>query len=289
VTGEISSRVALVSKSVTYLSEIEHHDVQAFAIRARPPVLTRSSTDTTFDSRDVLGATDMVRGLRATDEQDNMGLRNQINVAQFKQQQDLIRTLNEKRIDSSQEFWAQHVDPSKNTYLSETLRKQSEGYVPRFIPLPNDAVVASFDLPQERHDLVSLQKNIKRQVCIGMGVPEGYIDGTVTGGHSGSAMKMMDEFVRTTLTPLRDCLRRLMIEVYEKCFPGQNGSSVVQCVFSGAQNVTNLLEYYREGIVTFDAVTKAIANSENLNANDFSVEDPTIKHLFKKRKYSEND
>ena len=91
--GEPTSRVALVSRCVSYLEEIERHDVRAFAIRASPPVLTRTQTDTAFDSRDVLGAADAVPGLRAQDEHDNMGARNKINVAQFRQQQDLILSL----------------------------------------------------------------------------------------------------------------------------------------------------------------------------------------------------
>lgn len=267
--GEPTSRVALVSRCVSYLEEIERHDVRAFAIRACPPVLTRTQTDTAFDSRDVLGAADAVPGLRAQDEHDNMGVRNKINVAQFRQQQDLIRTLNDKRIDSSAGFWNQHVDPTNDTYLSETLRAHTEGYVPRFIPLPNDANVAPFVLPNERHDLVSLQRHVKKQVCTGMGVPEALIDGTNGGGRQGEhAMRLLNEFSEVTLAPLRDTMRRLMLEVYALCFD-EDESRDVECAFPIKRDPSKIIEYHQRGYVNFDAVVRTLTQSENLGPTDF--------------------
>ena len=270
--GELTSRVALVSRCVSYLEEIERHDVRAFAIRACPPVLTRSQTDTAFDSRDVLGAADAVPGLRAQDEHDNMGVRNKINVAQFKQQQDLIRTLNDRRIDSSAGFWNQHVDPTNETYLSETLRAHTEGYVPRFIPLPNDANVAPFVLPNERHDLVSLQRHVKKKVCTGMGVPEALIDGTNGEGRQGeNAMRLLNEFSEVTLAPLRDTMRRLMMEVYALCF-GEEETRDVECAFAVKRDASKIIEYHQRGYVNFDAVVRVLTQTENLGPADFAEE-----------------
>ena len=267
--GEPTSRLALVSRCVTYLEEIEKHDVRAYAVRSCPPVLTRSQTDTAFDSRDVLGAADPVPGLRAQDEHDNMGVRNKINVAQFRQQQDLIRTLNEKRIDSSSGFWNQNVDPVNETYLSETVRAHSEGYVPRFIPLPNDANVAAFNLPHERHDLVSLQRHVKKQVCTGMGVPEALIDGTSGGGRQGEhAMRLLNEFSEVTLTPLRDTMRRLLVSVYALCFDEEE-SRDVECTFPIKQDPSRIIDYYERGYVGFEAVARALIHSDNLAPSDF--------------------
>jgi hypothetical protein len=70
--GKLTSKVALVSANVSYLDALEKYDMQAFAVRSRPPVLTKTKTDLSFDSRDVI--TGAVPGLRAQDESDNMGL-----------------------------------------------------------------------------------------------------------------------------------------------------------------------------------------------------------------------
>jgi hypothetical protein len=164
VDGSLTSRLALVAKSIAYLEEIEKNDIQAFSIRARPPVLTRAKTDAVFDSRDVISG--MQPGLRAQDESDNINMRNRINIAQFKQQQELVRGLNKNRIDTSSSFWQGQMDP--NGFVN-SLGADADGFVPRFIPLHTDVDVASFTLPEEKENLANTQKFVKSQVCMGLG------------------------------------------------------------------------------------------------------------------------
>lgn len=259
-TGVIKSRVSKVSRIASYLEELEDHDIHAFAIRSRPPILTKTTTDTTFDSRDVI--TGSVPGLRAQDENDNMGLRNKITMQQYRQQHDLISTLNRERIDSSEQFWGQHVDPRHNTFLSESLRKDVEGYVPRFIPLPNDADVARFDAPTERRDLVQLERFCKSQICLGMGVPETHVEGRNTASNT----KLGEEFLRASLMPLRTSLASLLLNVYEHCF---GDPTSVECIFPGTQNVDNMLEWYRLGIISREAIIRVVSSVEHIKQTDF--------------------
>jgi hypothetical protein len=276
-----------VSKTVTYLEEIESHDIHAFAIRSRPPVLTKTHTDTTFDSRDVISGS--VPGLRAQDESDNMEMRNVINGQQWKQQTDMISTLNKHQIDSSDPFWKKHVNGTSDTFLSESLRNDVAGYTPRFIPLPNDADVAKFDLPIERRDLVPLQKFCKMQICTGMGVPEGYIDGQVGGGNSVAATRTMDEFVRVSLMPLRASLSRILLEIYDRCF---GKSEFVDCVFPGAQNVDKLFDWYESGLISYEALIRVIRFTEHIEESDFIASDaherPPMRKMQSKRQKREN-
>ena len=265
--GQLTSKVALVSNNVSYLDELEKYDMQAFAVRARPPVLTKTKTDLSFDSRDVI--TGAVPGLRAQDESDNMGLRNKINIEQFKQQHDLIKTLNDNRIDSSSNFWSKHLNAEKQTYLSETMREHSAEYVPRFVPLPNDADIASFGLPEERKDLVGMQKFVKNQICMGMGIPEPFISGMISsGGNSMNSMKTMEALVRCTVNPLRQCMRQMMIEVYANCFQTSDEDIETDCRFVGGHNVNQMLEYHTEGLITFDAIKRIVMQAENLDEDD---------------------
>jgi hypothetical protein len=269
--GTLNSRVAGVSKTISYLEELEKHDIQSFAIRSSPPVLTKTKTDNAFDSRDVLGGG--VDGLMAQDASDNMRTRNMINVDQYKQQADLIKTLNREKIDSSDTFWKKHVDPTKMTYLSESLRSGVEGYVPRFIPLPADADVAAFNFANERKDYVQLQKFCKSQICTGLGVPEAFVDGSQTSGGAASAIaKNMDEIVRVSLTPLRSALGRLMLEVFHGCYGNSNS---VQCLFPGPQNIDKMYEWYTAGLLKQEALINALSCQENIRREDF-IEDEVV-------------
>jgi hypothetical protein len=264
IDGTLTSRAAVVSQTISYLEEIEKHDIQSFAIRSRPPVLTTTKTDHAFDSRNVIGGA--IEGLAAQDASDNMTTRNAINIDQYKQQADLIKTLNIQQIDSSEVFWKRHTDPTKNTYLSESIREGVDGYVPRFIPLPNDADVAKMDFATERKDYVQLQKLCKMHICTGLGVPEGFIDGQSTGGNSVASARNMDEFVRISLMPLRSALSRLLLEVFENCY---GNSLEVECIFPGTQNIDKLMEWYSCGLLKQEAIVQALAYQENIKREDF--------------------
>lgn len=269
--GALTSRLSLVAKSIAYLEEIEKHDIQAYSIRARPPVLTRAKTDAVFDSRDVISGSQP--GLRAQDESDNVKMRNRINVLQFKQQQDLIRGLNTNRIDTSSGFWKGQMDP--NNGLANSLGSDADGFVPRFIPLPNDVDVAGFTLPEEKHDLANMQRFIKAQVCMGLGVPESFVQGSSGGSNSILALKTNDEFIRISLAPLREAVNDLMITVFAECFTSleDDDTDDIECYFPSLQNPALLRELFAEGLITRAALAKGMGPIFNLEQIDI-IQDP---------------
>ena len=265
--GEVTSRLALISKQITYLDELEKNDIQAYSIRARPPVLTRNKTDTTFDSRDVIGGG--VPGFRAQEEEDNMGIRNQITVAQFKQQQDLIRTLNQQRINTSSEFWTNDSDPSD---LGKKLERDSEAYAPRFVPLPNDADVCNFHLPEEKKDLIHIQRYVKGQICMGMGVPENFISPSGTGaGFGEKSIRLSNEYMRMSVSPLKDAISTLMTQIYEECFFNDDRENhEVECYFPSAQNSEMILELYKANIISRETFAERFGPVYDLSIEDLA-------------------
>lgn len=268
--GKVSSRVSNVTHIVNYAEELEKHDLQAFAVRSIPPVLTKTQTDNSFDSRDVISGA--VPGLRAQDESDNMEIRNKITIQQFRQQQDLIATLNKERIDSSKSFWMQHLDPSKNTLLSETIKRESEGFVPKFVPLPNDADVARYEIPPERRDFVDLKRFCKTQICVGMGVPESAVDGKFDNRTSAGQSKTTDEFTRVSLMPLKNSLSALLVELYENSI---GEADRIDCNFPGLQNIDRMFFWYQNGLLKRTALVRSICDLELLRPADF-IEEQTV-------------
>jgi hypothetical protein len=288
--GSLTSRLALVAKSIAYMEEIEKNDIQAFAIRARPPVLTRAKTDALFDSRDVISGSEP--GLRAQDESDNIGQRNRINIMQFKQQQQLVAGLNKNRIDTSSGFWQGQMDPTNN--LAHSLGADADGFVPRFIPLPTDVDVAGFTLPEEKKDLAGIQKFIKAQVCMGLGVPESFVQGAAGGGNSILALKTNDEFIRISLAPLREAVNDLMIGVFAECFtsPEDEEGDEIDCYFPSLQNPALLRELFAEGLITRSALAKGmgpIFNLEQIDIIQDTAEDKVVKLKQEEEEEIEDD
>lgn len=264
--GALTSRMALVSKQITYLDEVEKNDIQAYSIRARPPVLTKNKTDISFDSRDVIGGA--VPGFRASEEEDHQGVRNQITVAQFRQQQQLIKTLNEQRINTSSYFWTNKDDPNK---LGERLHAESSEYTPRFVPLPNDADICKFDLPEEKKDLVHIQKYIRNQICMGMGVPEHFISPSGTGaGFGEKSMRLSSEYMRMSISPLKEAINALMTRVYHECFLNDDDNlHEVECYFPSTQNSEMILELYKNNMISKETFAEKFGPMYDLTAEDF--------------------
>lgn len=264
--GFLTSRLSLVSKQITYLDELEKNDIQAYSIRARPPVLTKNKTDIAFDSRDVIGGA--IPGFRASEEEGNQGVRNQITVAQFKQQQELIRTLNEHRINTSSSFWTNKDDPSR---LADRLQAESSDYTPRFVPLPNDADVCKFDLPEEKKDLVHIQKYVKGQICMGMGVPEHFISPSGTGaGFGEKSMRLSNEYMRMSISPLKEAIDSLMVLIYHECFSDDDKNHhEVECYFPSTQNSEMMLELYKNKLISKETFAAKFGPVYDLNEEDF--------------------
>jgi hypothetical protein len=264
--GVCTSKVALVSQSISYMEEVEKQDLQAFAIRAHPPVLTKTKTDNVFDSRDVISG--HIPGLRAQDEHDQIEMRNKITIAQTRTQQDLIRTLNNNRIDSSSGFWTSQMNP--NNRLGASLKNDSDQYAPNFIPLPNDADIAKFELPEEKSNMGAVWQHVRDQICMGMGVPESFLRAASIGARSGMAMKSLEDFIRLTTGPLTNSLNSLMLDIYTSVFEGVEEEAI--CHFPSMVNTHQLIDLYSEGLLTKMAVARHLAPIYGLAVRDMMPE-----------------
>ena len=160
----------------------------------------------------------------------------------------------------------QHLDPSKNTLLSETLKRETEGFVPKFVPLPNDADVAKYELPPERRDFVDIKKICKSQICVGMGIPETSIDGKFEGASNGLASRMTEEFIRISIMPLKNALSNLLLELYENSI---GDSSNIDCNFPGLQNIDRLFFWYQNGILKRESLVRSLCDLEQMRPTDF--------------------
>lgn len=217
VPTSIISPVALLLQKYDTLEDL---DMYAHRVCSKPPILTRNKTDNTFDTRDILAGN--VPGLRAQDENDTMALRNKINIAQYKQQHTLIEMLNRDRIDSM-------VMLDKNGFAGDAETNSTrENYLPRFIPLPNDAEVANFNMPIIRTDIIAQKKYYLEMVCATMGVPYNLITGT----HSvTNRLQTSTEVIfHNTCTNIANALKPMLLKIYAQCFGREQAATDVAFV-----------------------------------------------------------
>lgn len=153
--------------------------------------MTRTKTDHTFDSRDLVGGA--VPGLNAQNEHDNIQIRNRINVSCFREQQDLIATLNDRRIDSGDSYWDGVMNPAtgKNEDHAET------GYAPNFVPLPADAEVQQIQLPRARADMVAFRRQCFEIITTALGVPLNIVSSMSGTGVNRAQCQSEDTFAAT--------------------------------------------------------------------------------------------
>jgi hypothetical protein len=115
---------------------------------------------------------------------------------------------------------------------------------------------------------VQLQRYVKSQICMGMGVPETFISPSGSGGQGQQALRLANEFMRLSLLPLQEALNDLMIEVHDLCFANHTKQSV-ECQFPAMQNAEAIVELYRSGIVNMNAVARTLAPVYNMEDGDF--------------------
>lgn len=210
--GILTSPVASASKYCFILDEAEKYDALAYNILSDPPVLTRHKTDHAFDSRDLLGSS--VPGLVAQIENDNMEVRNRININVYKQQQRLIATLNERGIDTANAFWQSCLNPATG---KERQSNFSQEHVPKFVPLPSDAEVAQMQLPHARTDMVNFRKQCFEIIATALGVPLNIISSI--GGTSVALAQAQSVYTfNTTCRNYANVLSTTLAKVFTQTF-----------------------------------------------------------------------
>ena len=284
MTGHVCSTVASIQRLHSFGDMIERNVSFAESVRCRPPVVTRSKTDHTFDERDITSGG--VDGLRAQGHSDQMGLRNRINNDQHKQQEALAKMLNAGRVDTSSAAWQQRVDPVTGLPVFDA--GAPDVWVPDFVPLPMDAEVATINLPQSRNDLVDIQKHIVHQTCIGMGVsPASLQQSSSRGSEQRVSVQMSDDVINFTLMRLKHVLSQTLIDIYRLCFDikaevdGDGGPRKrprpkvdVTVVFPGMQRPDTLRMLHNDGVLTYEAYTRFLKSLFELSEEDLEKVPP---------------
>ena len=90
---------------------------------------------------------------------------------------------------------------------------RSDNYVPSFVPLPNDAEVAPFQLPNLRRDAVEVRKQMIEIVTTTLGVPLGVISSMGV-----ASIVKTSERIETTFNVTCRNYARIVETVLEKIF-----------------------------------------------------------------------
>ena len=203
------SAVGSTIKYCTYLEHLELHDIEIQRMHANPPVLTVNKTDATFDSRDMTSGA--IPGLRAQTEHENLAMRNKINVMQYSEQARLVSFLNVNRADTSSRAWEQYLEESDS-------EKSSVAFVPRFVPLPNDANIANFSLPPELKNINESRKQVCEIIATSMGVPllalssmGGTAQNTKNAENNAHALQRTSQMLSVST-------RAALVDAFSKCF-----------------------------------------------------------------------
>ena len=110
---------------------------------------------------------------------------------------------------------------------------------------------------------------------MGLGVPEALIDGGALGNRGENSLRILMQHSEISMTPLKESIKRLMREVYDACFVEKNEDQTqhedVQCVIVQKDDVPKMMEYYKNGFVTFEAVTRVMAKNDALDPGDFTT------------------
>ncbi len=214
--GVCVSPVGSTVKYCHYLEHLEKHDIEVQRIHANPPVLTTTKTDSAFDSRDMLSGA--VPGLRAETEHENMAMRNKITFMQHTEHKNLVDYLNRTRVDTSGGAWAGYVEEPGD----------AEGYVPRLVPLPNDATVASFTLPSELKTINESRKQVCELIATSMGVPLLALSSLGGGAHNTRNVENNTSTLVRTSRALATSLRVVLRDVSSICLATPSLNLVVE-------------------------------------------------------------
>lgn len=250
-TGRATSSVASAYSIQAFKRQLELNTMFADRILARPPVLTQSKADTTFDDRDLVGLSARDPEVGAAKERKNLMWRNLMTAETWKQQTQLMQALNKNSVDTSSSAWHSRVDPITGLPIFAT--DDGESYQPSFIPLPHDTTVASMVLPQRPPDLITTQHFVMQHTAMCMGVSPQILIGSNNSGMSATSgvVQLSDTTLMMTIMKYRMCITETLLNIYSIVF-GNGDSKGVQVVFPAAQRPDVILDLFERGYVTYD-------------------------------------
>ena len=249
-TGRACSNVASAYSVQAFKRQLELNTLYADRVLARPPVLTQSKADTTFDDRDLIGLSSRDPEVGAAKERKNQLWRNMMTAETWKQQTQLMRLLNANNVDTSSSAWQSRVDPV--TGLPVFTADDEDVYQPSFIPMPHDTTVAQMHLPSRPPEFVATQQYVMQHTCMCMGVSPQLLVGVGSSmSASSGVVQLSDTTLMLTVMKYRMCITETLLNIYSIAF-GNGSSDGVQVVFPAAQRPDNIMDMYERGYITYE-------------------------------------
>ena len=144
----------------------------------------------------------------------------------------------------------------------------AQPYQPQFVPLPNDSVVANYQLPQTRGDILEMQERLFRVSCTALGCPPDMVMSQQGRSHA-TAVESAGKMMSTTISIHRERLTRMFIDIYQLFF----GEDVnIDVIFPATQELKNMQELYGAGVLTYDAYKHFVCMHMGLTKRQLEVE-----------------
>jgi len=267
----INSPAATYYSTRTFKDTMWRNVMVADYLRARPPLFVSTSTTAAFDDRE-LNAVGEVDGLRASLTRDNVLVRNRITMDAAAQQDQLVRTLNKMRADTSTPGWRALVDPQSGLENADRLLNEASDYQP-VVPLANDAKAVPSTVAQSRHDIVPLNEQLMLLACVAYGVNGEAIGLIHHGGvQSAESISRSNAVLDTTVKTFRQILSQTLVDLYFLMWGGEKEKeSDITVLFPSLLDLTQLEKLYKTGLVKHEAFREFI--SETLSISLKSLEE----------------
>lgn len=268
--GKVVSAVSSAYTIQAFKRQLEGNTVYADRICARPPVLTQNKTSDTFDNRDLMGLTGTETG--AAYERHNLLLRNQMNMDIWNQQTSLVSTLNTANIDTASTAWQSRLDPI--TGLPVMSVDDQNQYIPQFIPMPSDAVVANYQLPRRPNDFVPMMDQIINMTCVSMGLsPETLLRGAARNRNNSFTD---DQLLQYSIMRYRSTLVKSIKNIYAVIFDldrKKHETPDIKVVFPSLHNPETIMRLYSSGFLTYEVFVTELTHFFGFTKESFLSEE----------------
>jgi hypothetical protein len=257
--GEPVSPIASYLHTRRFTDSIERCTMTAELSRCNPPIYTVTSTDASFDDRD-LAHQGEVDGLRATIQRDNQLIRNRITVDSFKQSYNLCGMLNEHKVDTNNAAWNAKVDKSTGLCNYDAGEEPPEQEIK---VLPNDSRVVAPPVAQSRADVLQFQTQAIDVACLCMGIPRTFL-------HGGSTNTTASQSAAANATALSVVLRykTSVCQVLEKLYSLVYGGTAY-LVFPSLQPTDIVDSLFSQGLITYNAYVEWLSERYKIPTSSF--------------------
>lgn len=273
LSGTPRSAMVAYFRARTFKDEIERTVSMAETLRSRPPLYTTTETKKTFTQQNVYESSLPTREGRAANmlseelARANLLARNRLVMEAYGAQDELVRALNARGVDTSAGSW---VDPSTGLPSFRDREPDEVVYCP-IVPLPADSVVAHSPAAQSRGDLVAIQEHTARLACMVMGVPPFSVGLTTASFHTNATTNTLAGMLHMTTNRFRHLLTIVLLDIYDVLYDGR---SKITVVFPATQDFGRMSDLFAKNVLTYDAYRAYVGRVLELEPRAFMESDP---------------